>query len=81
MIDGVEFVSNLITRYGIIQIIHSDSLTDTRLAAHDQLQDSLTRLYAAILVYLAKAKRYYDKSTASQYSDWLTFGCMETKSM
>ena len=66
MIDGVEHVSNLITRYTILETIYLDILTSAKPAAHDQLQSSLTKLYAAILAYLAKARRYYDKSTAGE---------------
>ena len=67
MIDGVEHVSNLITRYTILETIYLDTLTEAKTAVRDQLQSSLTKLYAAILAYLAKARRYYDRSTVGEY--------------
>ena len=35
--------------------------------AKDQLSQSLVKVYAAILQYLSKAKRYYDRNTASAF--------------
>ena len=67
MIDGVEHVSNLITRYTILESIYLGTLSNIKPATHDQLQSSLTKLYVAILAYLTKARRYYDKSTVGEY--------------
>ena len=59
MAEGLEHVSNLITRYAIFEnlYLHVDS------AVEDQLADAIVRLYTAILTYLSKASRYYSQST------------------
>jgi hypothetical protein len=67
MIEGVEHVSNLITRYTILEAIYVDTLREARTAAYEQLQSALTKLYATILTYLTKASRYYDKNTIGAY--------------
>ena len=66
MIDGVEHVSNLTTRYTILEAIYLDISTHEKPAAQDQLQASITKLYVAILAYLAKARRYYHRRTAGK---------------
>jgi len=55
MAEGLEHVSNLITRYAIFENLYLqvDSAVD------DQLADAIVRLYTAILTYLSKASRYY----------------------
>lgn len=59
MAEGLEHVSNLITRYAIFEnlYLHVDS------AVEDQLADAIVRLYTAILTYLSKASRYYHLNT------------------
>jgi len=62
MAEGLERVSNLITRYAIFEslYLHLDSVVE------DQLADAIARLYGAILTYLSKASRYYNlKSSGS----------------
>ncbi|MCJ1353154.1 MAG: hypothetical protein MMC33_003139 [Icmadophila ericetorum] len=61
MIDGVETVTNLITRYAIVEQLYLRP--DTISMAKGQLSLSITRLYTAVLEYLLKAKRYYDRKT------------------
>ena len=70
MVEGVEHVSNLITRYTILKSIYLDTLTRAKPATHDPLQASITKLYASILTYLTKARRYYEKEqqVSSQFS-------------
>ncbi|MCJ1382729.1 hypothetical protein MMC17_005842, partial [Xylographa soralifera] len=63
MVEGVEHISNLITRYAIIEHLH---LQNTAAMAKDQLSQSLVKVYTAILQYLSKAKRYYDRNTAKR---------------
>jgi hypothetical protein len=55
MAEGLEHVSNLITRYAIFEnlYLHVDS------AVEGQLADAIVGLYTAILTYLSKARRYY----------------------
>jgi hypothetical protein len=65
MVEGVEHVSNVITRYTIFEKLYLRR-NDTA-AADGQLKQSITRLYSAILEYLAKAARYYNRNTASAF--------------
>ena len=59
MAEGLEHVSNLITRYAIFEnlYLHVGS------AVEDQLADAIVGLYTAILTYLSNAKRYYTLNT------------------
>jgi hypothetical protein len=59
MIEGLELVSSLVTRYSIIEGLYLQGTSVEK----EQLADSITRLYTAILVYLSKARRYYDRRT------------------
>jgi hypothetical protein len=59
MIEGLEFVSRLVARYALVEELYLQGTSVEK----DQLADSITRLYAAILVYLSKARRYYDRRT------------------
>lgn len=65
MIDGVEHVSNLITRYTIVETVFLGILPQAKAAAI--FRSSLIKLYATILTYLAAANRYYDKSTVGKH--------------
>jgi hypothetical protein len=60
MAEGVEFISNRITRYAIIEELYmrQDS------TARHHLKQAIIKLYTAILQYLFKAKHYYERSTA-----------------
>jgi len=60
MAEGLEHVSNLITRYDIFEnlYLHVGS------AVEDQLPDAIVRLYTTILTYLSKASRYYNLNTS-----------------
>ena len=60
MIEGVEFVSSLITQYAKIEELY----IHTMLAQQEQLEKSLTELYVAVLTYLSKATQYYDEGRA-----------------
>ena len=62
MVEGVEFVSNLITRSAIIEKLYLQKAS----TAKDQLTTAVTRLYAAVLTYLSKANRYYGRKTAGE---------------
>jgi hypothetical protein len=54
-------ISNLISRYAIIEDLYLRESSE----AGDLLEEAITKLYAAVLVYLAEAKRYYEQNTAS----------------
>ena len=59
MIEGLELVSSFISRYAIIEWLYLQE----DWAGKRQLVEAITRLYTAILVYFAKARRYYDCRT------------------
>ena len=67
MVEGVEHVSNLITRYTVFEKLYLR--TNATATADGGLQKSIIKLYSAVLEYLANAARYYNRNTAS------TFGC------
>jgi len=55
MVTGMEFVSSLIIRYMEFERLYLGRPS----ALTDELEDALCNLYAAVLVYLSKAKRYF----------------------
>ena len=63
MAEGIERVSNLITRYAIFEMIYlrATLTADVR----DGLRESIIKLYAVVLEYLCKARRYYGYGTGS----------------
>ena len=62
MLEGVEFVSNLITRSAIFESLYLQVISP----ATNQVTQSIVNLYAAILRYLSSAKRYYVQNTGSK---------------
>lgn len=64
MAEGVEFVSNLITRYTIVEQLYLQNPS----TAKDQLIKAITKLYAAVLKYLSKANRFYGRKSAGESS-------------
>lgn len=62
MAEGVEFISNLITRYAIVEQLYLQK----PLTAKDQLIKAITKLYAAVLKYLSKANRFYGRNSAGE---------------
>lgn len=67
MVEGMELVSNLITRYAILEKLYLRTVTRSEAEAEGkkQLAQAILKLYIAVLVYLSKAKRYYSRHTAS----------------
>ena len=68
IVEGIEYTSSLITRYTIIEKIYIDE--DGELVT--RFRDSIKRLYATILAYLAKVKAYVTGnrwSTCSQLGE------------
>ena len=70
MAEGVEFISNLITRYAIVEQLYLQRVS----IAKDQLIKAITKLYAAVLKYLSKANRYYGQNSAGG-SSLLVYFC------
>ena len=62
MLEGLEYVSNLITRYAILEAIYRGKSS----ASVHQLNASVIKLYGAILVFLGKAHCFFDQSTAKR---------------
>ena len=61
-IANLETVSHLITRYAILEELYLERSS----AARVQLEDMVVRLYAEVLTYLAKAKKYFQSPTKSK---------------
>jgi len=61
MAEGVERVSNLITRYTIFEKIYMQETPTTEV---NKLGDSLVSLYTVVLEFLCRAQRYYGHRTA-----------------
>jgi hypothetical protein len=70
MAEGVELVSDLITRYFVVEIFYLRKPSKT-LA---QLEKAILKLYSMVLIYLNKAIRYYEQSSLSisLFSDYIT---------
>lgn len=58
MIENLEAVSHLITRYAILEELYLQRSS----AARDKLEDMVVRLYAEILTFLARARKYFQSS-------------------
>ncbi|KAL3471968.1 hypothetical protein BJX99DRAFT_262791 [Aspergillus californicus] len=63
MIQGVDAIAKMITRYAVFETIYL-GVRSAPTAADEQLRSSLTRLYAAVLTFLGKALHYYNQNTA-----------------
>ena len=59
MVESVEAMARMISRYAIFDDIHLRHQS----AATDKLNEALVGLYAAILLYLSKAKAFFQQST------------------
>jgi hypothetical protein len=66
MVEGMELVSNFITRYTIFEKLYLRTVRrwETDAVLKDQLTQAIVKLYIAILKYLSNARRYYDRRTA-----------------
>ena len=61
-VEGLETISHLISRYAIFEDLYMQRNT----AVSSELEAMLTGLYADVLVFLAKAKKYFQTSTAGK---------------
>jgi hypothetical protein len=59
-VEGLEMVSHMITRYAIFENTYAQRTT----GASSELEEALTELYAEILTFIAKSKKYFQTSTA-----------------
>src|SRR4051812_11096092 len=62
MVEGLEHITSLNTRYAIVEDIYFRGSSK----ATDQLLRSLLKLYAHILIFMAKARRYFAQNTAKR---------------
>ena len=63
-IESLETVSRLITRYAILEELYLPRNSPAR----NQLEDTIVRLYAEILTFLAKARKYLQSSAKGKKS-------------
>jgi hypothetical protein len=63
MLEGMELVSNLITRYAILEKLYLRTTIGIRSAAQNQFEKAILELYAAVLRFLSKSRHYYDRKT------------------
>lgn len=60
MTEGVEMVSRLVAQYAKVEELYLHGVSVQR----DQLEQCITELYVAILIYLLRAREYYNRPTA-----------------
>ena len=58
--EGVQIVSRLVTQYAKVEELYLHGVSVQR----DQLEQSITELYVSILIYLLRAREYYNRPTA-----------------
>lgn len=63
-IENLEVVSHLITRYAIMEELYLQRISQAR----DKLEEMVVHLYAEILTFLAKVRKYFQSSTKSKAS-------------
>jgi len=62
VLEGVEIISNLLVRNDIYTTLYlNDDAKGT-----DEMKRCMVELYTSVLSFLAKAKRYYTRSTPSE---------------
>lgn len=64
MIEGLEITARVVAQYSLVEILYLKGHTE----AKKQLQGQVTILYAAVLRYLCRARKYYSHNTASKYA-------------
>lgn len=65
---GLESVACLVDRCAIYECLYlNDINTQARSATVQMLEKQLIELYANILIYLSKSKRYYSHKTACEF--------------
>jgi hypothetical protein len=63
VMEGAALIAEMICRYAIFEDVYIQSVSP----ADHELERALVHFYAAILVYLSKAKSYFEENTASRY--------------
>ncbi|CAC9886016.1 unnamed protein product [Aureobasidium pullulans] len=62
MIEGLEITARVVAQYSLVEILYLKDHTE----AQKQLQGQVTILYAAVLRYLCRARKYYSHNTATR---------------
>ena len=64
MTEGMELISNLITRCTLLENLYlKSSVLAVHITVHTHLTQAMCKLYAAVLEYLSQARRYYTRHT------------------
>lgn len=61
MLESVQTVISTISRYALLERIYCENVTSD---ATLQMQDNIISVYSAILVFLCKAKKYFQQNSA-----------------
>lgn len=64
LLDGLEYITSLITRFAMVEGLYLSPRATS--VAGEQLSDAIIRLYGAVLIYLAKAAKFYSRSTSGR---------------
>ena len=62
IVEGVALVAELIYHYAVVENLYPLSASEASL----EMERALVTLYAAILIYLSKARSYFDQGSMSQ---------------
>lgn len=62
VVEGLSWLAELICRYAIVENLYPQSTSE----AAAELERALVKLYAAILIYLSKAKHYIEQGSAKR---------------
>ena len=62
-VGGIELVSRLITQYATVEMLYLKGSGKIE----TQLTKALVRLYASILIFLARAKKFFSRRTAGKH--------------
>lgn len=65
MLEAVQIVVSAISRYALLERIYCENVTSD---AALQLQNNIILVYSAILVFLCKAKKYFQQNSARMLS-------------
>ena len=64
VVEGATSIAELICRYAIFEDVYLQSPSPAAV----ELRRALVKLYAAVMIFLSKAKSYFEQNTASKLS-------------
>lgn len=62
VVEGAEMIAHMIGRYAIFE----DLYLRRKSTATDELRAALVQLYAAIMIYLVRARSYFEQNSFSE---------------